>query len=428
MKKNVFIFFYNFIWFCLLILGLPVIFFFKKHRNGLFMRLGNYPLKWKEMVKGRNVIWIHAASLGEINSIKKIITELKKKYREYIFVISTLTEAGYNKAYQEYGSSNLVIYAPLDIFFIVQKSLSFFNPKILLIAETELWPEIIVEAHKKNIKICLINGRITDKSVKHYLLLKKFFNHILLSIDRFCVQSNQDKNNFLKLGADKEKIAVCGQTKFDIEIDIPIAERQMITHQLGLESSYFLLTAGSTRPGEEEILIDVFTEIKNIKTCKLILVPRHLARIPEIVRLVEQKGISYKKLSEIESQTSKDYIADIFIVDFMGKLLSYYAIADVAFVGGTLMDFGGHNLIEPALLSQPVIFGPYIINTKEAADILIESGGGKCVKDKLSLKKVLLEYMENSEKKKLDGKAAYEAVIKNKGASTRTIEEINSLL
>ncbi|MBI5207140.1 MAG: 3-deoxy-D-manno-octulosonic acid transferase [Candidatus Firestonebacteria bacterium] len=429
MKKNVFFVLYNILGCIFLIAGFPFFLFFKKSRKGFFVRLSFYPQNWRKSLKNANVVWIHVASLGEINAIQNFIIELQKNYSQYKILISTITDAGYTKACKKFGDSAFVIYAPLDISFIVNRTLNFFNPKIILIAETELWPNMITEAKKKNINLCIINGRITDKSIKYYLQFNKFFDIVLNCIDKYCVQNEKEKNNFLKLGIEKNKIAICGQTKFDVEIDIPFSERQKIRQNLGLSKEDFLWVAGSTRPGEEEIIIEVFLEIKKIVSCKLIIAPRHINRTGEIIKIIDKKGINCKKLSAISYQPSAiSQEPSIFILDLLGQLLSYYAIANVSFVGGTLQNYGGHNLIEPALLACPVIFGTYTSNVSDIAHILIESGGGKCVKNGFDIKQILIEYIANPIKAKTDGEKAYKAVNEKKGASKRTLNEIRSFM
>ncbi len=415
-----FIILYNIIGCIILIIGFPFILLNKKFRTGLSFRVGIYPANWKNSISSTPIIWIHAASLGELNAIKKIINGIENEFKKHKIIISTMTGTGYEKAVEEYGNKHFVIYAPIDIFFIINKSLNFFNPEILLIAETEIWPNLIIEAKKRNTKICIINGRLTAKSKKYYSLFNGLFDYVFECIDKYCVQNENEKKNFLDIKVKENKIVVCGQTKFDIDITIPEPEKRDLINKLGIFFENFLLVAGSTRPGEEEIIIEAFLEIKKIKSIKLIIAPRHTERISEIIKIIEQKNLSFQKLSDNKINNS----ADIFILDFTGKLLLYYSMASIAFVGGTLQNYGGHNLIEPALLSKPVIFGSYLDNVKDIAELLIRNGGGKCVSDKETLKKIILEYLNDPKKIEIDGLKAYEAVKKERGASERTLKEI----
>lgn len=312
-----------------------------------------------EPIECGKYILIHASSLGEINLLDSFIQKLQEDKSKNI-IISVVTDTGYNQALLKYKSSNVrVVYFPLDNYFAIKKLFSKVTIEKTIIVETELWPNLINYAHK-NSKLYLINGRITEKSFKKYFRVRHYLKSFLNKFEYLIMQTEEDKGRIIKLGARVDKVYNFGNLKFDIKFDNYNDEELLsFKEKLGINEKVFV--AGSTRDGEEEIILEVF---KKLKGYKLLLVPRHLQRIRQIEELLN--GESYS----LYSQGIKD--SDIIIVDTMGILRKCYAIADISFVGGTLVDIGGHSLLEPLYYGKKPIFGKYLQNVKDIANEILK--------------------------------------------------------
>lgn len=312
-----------------------------------------------EPIESGEYILIHASSLGEINLLDSFIQKLQEDKSKNI-IISVVTDTGYNQALLKYKSSNVrVVYFPLDNYFAIKKLFSKVTIEKTIIVETELWPNLINYAHK-NSKLYLINGRITEKSFKKYFKVRHYLKSFLNKFEYLIMQTEEDKERIVKLGAQIDKVYNFGNLKFDINFD-NYGQEELLTfkEKLGIKEKVFV--AGSTRDGEEEIILEVF---KKLKGYKLLLVPRHLQRIRQIEELLN--GESYS----LYSQGIRD--SEIIIVDTMGILRKCYAIADICFVGGTLVDIGGHSLLEPLYYGKKPIFGKYLQNVKDIANEMLK--------------------------------------------------------
>lgn len=329
--------------------------FLSKRVNAFFIKR---VFRIEPIEKGEYIL-IHASSLGEINLlepfIKKILIDETKK-----LIISVVTDTGYNQATLKYQSPNVkIVYFPLDNIFSIKKLFKNVTFEKTIIVETEIWPNFINYLNKRS-KLYLINGRISEKSYKKYDKVKKYLSSYLNKFQYLIMQTEEDKERIIKLGAMRDKVFNYGNLKFDINFDNFLEEElQEFKNRLGVENKVFV--AGSTRDGEEEIILRVF---KKLKGYKLLLVPRHLQRISEIEELLENENYS------LYSQRIKD--SDIIIVDTMGILRKCYAIADVTFVGGTLVDIGGHSLLEPLYYGKKPIFGKYLQNVKDIAKEMLK--------------------------------------------------------
>lgn len=312
-----------------------------------------------EPIECGKYILIHSSSLGEINLLDSFIQKLQEDKSKNI-IISVVTDTGYNQALLKYKSSNVrIVYFPLDNYFAIKKLFSKVTIEKTIIVETELWPNLINYAHK-NSKLYLINGRITEKSFKKYFRVRHYLKSFLNKFEYLIMQTEEDKGRIIKLGARVDKVYNFGNLKFDIKFDNYSDEELLnFKEKLGINEKVFV--AGSTRDGEEEIILEVF---KKLKGHKLLLVPRHLQRIRQIEELLN--GESYS----LYSQGIKD--SDIIIVDTMGILRKCYAIADISFVGGTLVDIGGHSLLEPLYYGKKPIFGKYLQNVKDIANEILK--------------------------------------------------------
>jgi len=300
------------------------------------------------------IIWFHAVSLGEVIASQGMIRELMQ---EFDVVLTTTTPTGLRKAQEIYKNSLVINYAPWDLGPLVNKFLNFYNPSALLIFETEIWPSMINSAHNQKIPIFLMNGRLSHQSYKTYLKVSWFLKDILQKITFTFVQTPEHRERFLQLGLDSSAIAVAGSVKFDAPGLKP--------EPLSLPK--FILGA-STHLGEEEMLLRVFQKLQKECSHKLFICPRHPERSTEILKAARKMHFRSELYSQLDGQ---DY--DVCIIDSIGLLQNFYNIADLAFVGGSLVPRGGHNLIEPATMGTPIIIGNHTFNFEEIAKQFIQS-------------------------------------------------------
>lgn len=316
-------------------------------------------------LKNEEYIWIHCSSVGEVNLSENLVKKFFSICKINI-LLSTFTDTGYETAKNKYSSYEKIkiIYFPLDDKKNIREILNIINLKELVLIETELWPNMIKEAKNKNARVIMVNGRISDKSFGRYKKLKFLFKDSLNLIDYFYMQSTIDKERIIELGADKNKVENVGNLKFDLNLE-RYSETEIINYKEFLKTSNRkIFTAGSTRTGEDEIILDVF---ENLKNYLLILVPRHLERIEKIETLLKNRNFNYIKYSSLKNEYSEDGTYDIILVDEMGVLRKLYAVSDIAFVGGTLVNIGGHSILEPLFYEKIPIFGKYTQNVLEIA-------------------------------------------------------------
>lgn len=374
-------------------------------------------------------IWVHAVSVGEAISLKTLVSELRKAYPQKKLVISTITATGNKVARALVKPGDFLTYLPLDFSFITGPVLKRVNPCLFIIAETEIWPNLISSLYKQKIPIVTVNGRISDSSYAGYRLIKLFIRPILNRVTRFCVQSATDALRLEELGVDKEKIHTTGNVKFDMNLVVlaglnPLDYRRKLW--LGLEDK--LLVCGSTHAGEEEQLIKVYKELLlNFPKLKLLIAPRHPERSKDTAEAVAKNGFMPIFISGISAACPTCVSAPVFILDVIGELLNFYASADIVFVGGSLVKTGGHNILEPAGLKKPVIFGPYMFNFRDITAMFLQNKAGIMVRDAAQLKVKIRELLENSLLAKGLGERAYELISKNSGATMRDIGIIKDL-
>ena len=323
---------------------------------------------FSSLKKNEEYIWIHCSSVGEINLVDSLIKDLKVKYNKNL-LITLFTDTGFNVANSKYSNDEkiTVLKFPIDDFFLIKKIVSRITLSHLIIVETELWPNLINIVSKKS-KIILANGRISNKSYPRYLKFKWFLKKLFKKIDKFCMQTELDKERIISLGADSQNVFITGNLKFDITFEIFTKEiREELKKQI-LSDGRKIFVAGSTRKGEDEYLLKVFSNLENTL---LVLVPRHIERTKEIEEILISQNLSYEKFSNIEN-CSLDKEVDVIIVDKIGVLRKFYSISDIAFVGGTLVNIGGHSLVEPLFYGKTPIFGPYLQNVKDIAKEILD--------------------------------------------------------
>ena len=323
-------------------------------------------------LKKEDYIWIHCSSVGEVNLSEDLVNKFYSISRKNI-LISVFTDTGYENAVKKYSAKNKikVIYFPIDDKDKIQEILKRINLQLLVLVETELWPNLINEVNKNKSRIVIVNGRISDRSYPRYKKMKFLLKSMLGKIDYFYMQSEIDKNRIIDLGASNEKVENIGNLKFSISLEKYSDEDKKEYKEFLNILDRKIFVAGSTRTGENEIILNVFEKLKNTV---LIIVPRHLENIGKIINLIDKSNLSFIKYSEIEKgNTNKK---DIIVVDKMGVLRKLYSISDIAFVGGTLVNIGGHNLLEPLFYRKKPIFGKYTQNVTDISKEILKRNIG----------------------------------------------------
>lgn len=369
-------------------------------------------------LKDEEYIWVHCSSVGEINLSETLIKKLLENRSERI-LLTMFTDTGIGVARDKFGKNERVdiFYFPLDDRKNILDILERIRLKLLILVETEIWPNLITEVGKRA-KVVIVNGRISDRSLKRYKKLTKYLKKIFLSVDRFYMQSKEDSRRIVELGAQKKRVETLGNLKFDISFQEYSQEEKRELRELFNVGSREIFTAGSSRSGEYEILLDTFKELKNTL---LILVPRHIERTPQIEEIIKKYSFTYKKYSELDNRREE---TDIIIVDKIGVLRKIYSITDIAFVGGTLVNIGGHSLLEPLFYGKTPIFGKYLQNVKEISKEILSLGLGYKVENST-------EFLQAIEKVKINQESSQDKIRelfeKNSKTADKIIERINRL-
>ncbi len=392
----------------------------RKEKLNLKERLSfKLPLK----VSGRKSLWIHAVSVGEVLSLRNLIVEIKKSHPDWIIYFSSLTNTGMKMARKKLNLNN-TFYIPFDFKFSVNRFFLKLKPDLFILAESEFWPNILRVARKKTKGVILINGRISKKSYERYKRLN-FLSRILLSnIKKFLVQTEGDKIKLEKIGVTSDKIEITGNLKSElIPPYIGTSEIKKLRKELNISLEEKVFVAGSTHRNEEQLLMSAFSKAKkNGKDIRLIIAPRQTDRFDEVYELCRKFPYKVGKKSMISSQMQWE----ILVLDTIGDLAKIYAISDAAFIGGSLVPWGGHNLLEPAFYSKPIYFGPYMDNFDFLANKFLDSGAAELK----SSKKELVEMFSLKDTSKLEkmGKIAKMTLDSLQGATEKTIKTIEKLM
>ena len=409
---------YNAICFLISLVYFPVYLMRGKFHRGFLARLGFLPRD----LSLDNPIWIHAVSVGEAMAVRGLVRELRNMYPGKKFVISTVTATGNKIAQGIAAEGDFVTYLPLDFSGLVNRVIQRIRPSLFIVAETEIWPNLFLGFSRNGVPIITVNGRISDRSFKGYCTIKFFITPILDKVSLFCVQTVRDAERLQCLGVDPEKIKVTGNMKFDITQADPKKDYGLIKARLGLGAHEKLFVAASTHPGEEAIILAVFRQLRDAHgPLRLLIAPRHPERAASVQTLIEQSGFLAQRLSQASGQPAAQAV---FILDTIGELVSFYAIADIVFVGGSFVKTGGHNILEPASLEKPVFFGPHMFNFRDIAELFIRNNAARMVQNEKELSAQIAEFLRFPDKAAALGKAAGSLVTRNQGATRRNAELI----
>jgi 3-deoxy-D-manno-octulosonic-acid transferase len=413
---------YNLLLIITIVLSLPVILFklitVPKYRGGMTQKLGRLRKSVMKAVTGSRPIWVHAVSVGEVMAAHPLIRELKKKYPHRKLILSTVTVTGNFTARRRVPEADAVFYFPFDFPWIVRRVIQGINPQIVLVAETELWPNFFRELKRAGIPSAVINGRISPNSHRNYRKFKVFFRQVFDNVTLFCMQSEADAVRIRDIGADPEKVMVTGNLKFDQKLP------KNTSAPVSIPSGKKVITAGSTHRGEEAALLEVFKRLREkFPELLLILAPRHPERFDEVEGLINKAGYDCQRRTKL-----KGIVKDVLLLDTIGELRSFYSLCDIAFIGGSLVKVGGHNLLEPAAMKKPVIFSRYMFNFKEISEALLSAGGGVMVKDKAELYVQIDNLLSDKELARTMGERAFSVIEMNSGAARKTIDAVGRLI
>jgi len=419
---------YNLLLSVCLLLALPpilaVLLFGGRFRRGILERAGLYPPRVKERFKDSRPLWIHASSVGEVLAAFTLAGEVKRRFPGLKIVLSTFTRSGYDMANRTGGGADAVIFFPLDYPWAIQRALDHFEPAVVIFLETEIWPNFLRQAHRRGIPTLLLSGRISPRAFRRYHRVRWFFSRVLRQFTAAGMQNEVCAQRIIDLGVDVSKVTVTGNLKHAGDETAETGGESQGWLKLGGTGSRRVLVAGSTHRGEEEILLEVFLHLKStMPDLLMILAPRHPQRFDEVEKLLQRKQLNYLRKSAMNGHGAGE--ADVIFLDTLGDLPVAYGVASVVFVGGSLVDVGGHNLIEPARWSKPILFGPYMTNFAELAGEMKQCGGGVEVKGAEDLMREANLLLTNPGRALEMGHKAREVVDGDRGVVDRSMELVS---
>jgi 3-deoxy-D-manno-octulosonic-acid transferase len=377
-----------------------------RYRDGLGQRLGFYPENILPPPLNGRPVWIHAASVGEVRSAEALIGALKSGAAQRQILVSTYTATGHRLARQMAGV-DAVIFFPLDLFWIARRALARFDPSLLVIIETEIWPNFLLHAYRRGIPTLLLSGRLSAKASARYTLCQKFFRRVLRCYSALGMQSSEDAARIVELGAEEKKVSVVGSLKF-----APARFGPLVKSLAAALGGKPLLVAGSTHHGEEENLLEALLLIRaKFPTLSMVIAPRHPERFAEVERLLKYSSFNFQRRSQ--AQSPHWFAKDILLLDSVGELVDFFAAADVAFIGGSLVRVGGHNILEPARYGKPVLFGPHMENFQSLAHDMIRQGAAIEVTGAQDLADAVCDLLADPQKRQRMGRRAAEIAVGN---------------
>ena len=395
-----------------------------KYRVGLGERLGVVPKRLWDAV-ARDTIWIHAVSVGEVLTVSRVVDELRVHLPEWRVAVSTTTDTGQKLARERFGASN-VFYFPLDVTWAVRAYLRALRPRLLVLAESEFWPNLLHEAGKSGVPVAVVNARVSDRSLPRYLRFRGLLRGVIHHVDVFLAQSEQDARRLVEIGAPAERVHVGGNLKFEVKAPAKNAVAAAFAAAVPRYPFGPVLVAGSTLEGEETILLECFRRVMlQYPAAVMVLAPRHPERFATVAALLESSGLTWRRRSRWDEQGMAAGI--VFLLDTIGELASLYQFADVAFVGGSLVPRGGHNVLEAAQFGVPILVGPHTDNFRDIIGIFQRADALLAVTPE-SLTATVLALLNNDEERARLGRNARAVMQKQQGATERTVAALLELL
>lgn len=402
----------------------------EKYAAGFHERLGRYS---KFQHDGRPVIWLHCVSVGETNAARPLVDSLGKDFPGYRLIISTITKTGQALARDIFNhKADAVFYFPFDLKFSVRRALDNFKPSVVLLMETEIWPRFTREAKRTGSKIAIVNGRLSEKSFRRYLTVRPFLRRVLAKVDLALMQGEKDEERIISLGMDVARVSVTGNMKFDHSIESSENSfTEEFRERFGTDGGLPLIVAGSTHEPEEEWVLDAL----KISGCpfRVLFAPRHPQRFDAVADMIKKRGCSHSRRSDAPRETDKT--AEVILLDSVGELRSIYPLADIVFVGGSLIPHGGQSFLEPAAAGRAIITGWHMENfdtvtsefvARRAMIQMQEPRNGFKAVDQLF--EAFTELLGDEGKRRRLGETALRLLEANRGATTKTRQALASLL
>ena len=395
-----------------------------KYRKGLAERLGRIPSRLRLPGAREPVIWVHAVSVGEVLAVAGLVEELQRRFPRHRIFVSTTTDTGQALARQRFGEAS-VFYFPMDFAFAIRPYLRVLRPRLVVIAETEFWPNFIRLAHASGARVAVVNARISDRSWPRYRRFRGLLRRLLANVDLFLAQTHGDEERLKDIGASPERVRVTGNLKFDIPAPAPPAIVESLRESIATSAAGPMLVCGSTVDGEEPLLLKAFENLLvQHPRAVMILAPRRPERFAVVAALLEQMSIRFRRRSEWQGET---LAGGVFLLDTIGELAALYALADIAFVGGSLAPQGGHNIIEPALHGVATVVGNHTENFRDIVSLFQRRDAVRIV-GPAELPLVLLELLANDAERIALGKRAAETMRSQIGATARTAGALEELM
>lgn len=417
---------YDLIFLLLIVVASPYIVFrlatSVRFRAGIIQRIGFVPLP---PFRGRS-IWVHGVSAGEVKAIQPLLLKMEEEAGHYAWAISTTTMAGYQMA-RKLFPDKFIFYFPLDISFIVRRVVRRIRPCLIILMELEIWPNLLYEANRAGSSVIIVNGRISERSYRGYRRIKMFLPE-MNRISLFSVQNDEYRRRLLALEVPEERVKVTGNIKFDGLDSSESIDQSSVRREFRIGPADRVLVAGSTHHGEDEILLQIFEGLRgSTPDLRLVLVPRHLERVPDIEKACQKHGLSPVRRTRLVPDRSTLDSSEVLLVDTIGELERVYGAADMVFVGGSLVDVGGHNMLEAAGKGKAVLYGPFVQNFTEEAILLEKNDAARRVTDGKSLEEAVRELLDNPDEAVELGRRAREAVLSARGAAETNVKLIRSL-
>jgi len=380
---------------------------------------------WVQPGKRAGGILLHAASMGEYNAASPLIRNMLKRYPDLPLIVTTLTPTGSERVSRELGDKVFHCYIPLDLPGAVKRFLNRTKPQLIIVMETEIWPNLYLEAHRRKTPMVIANARLSETSVKHYQRFSGLARDVLKPVLWVGAQSIDDAERMIQCGTDPQRTAMTGNLKFDLQVPASLLERGAALRSRW-NPARPVLVAGSTHEADENIILPAFAGLlKIIPDALLILVPRHPERFSSAAQAARAASLKVEMFSEGEACSEQ---AQCFVIDAMGELMTYYACADATFVGGSMGEQGGHNVLEPAALGKPVMVGPNTANSKDIVTELIDCGAAVRIIDQQEFQTSAENLLGDGVMRDRMGRAGLALVARNRGALELTLEAIDRVV
>lgn len=393
-----------------------------KYWRGFSERSGKVPARLKDA--GQQVIWIHAVSVGEVLAVGGLVGQVRRQFPQWRVVVSTTTDSGQDLARKRFGEDN-VFYFPMDFAFAIRPYMRALRPELIVLVETEFWPNFLRIARGSGAGVAVVNARISDRSWPRYQRFRWALRRMLANVDLFLAQTEQDAARLESIGADAGRVHVSGNLKFDVSLPPPPAIVETLRHSLATEGAGPVLVCGSTVEDEEPPLLRAFENLLvSHPRAVMILAPRHPERFEAVASLLQEMGILAHRRSQWQGET---LAGGVFLVDTIGELAALYGLADVAFVGGSLVPRGGHNIIEPAQHGVAIVTGNHTENFRDIVG-LFQSHDALRIVGLAELPLVLMHLVDDDVERMALGRRAKETILSQMGATSRTLEALLGLV